>query len=114
MSDDERMKQLPVARRSPRYNPIRDLSIIYEGYGDEVPLQTADFSAQGMFVHTSAEFPEGAVIVMKFRLGRSNVEVKTRCEVRYCLPGVGIGVEFIEISEEDRQSIVEELRLDDR
>jgi hypothetical protein len=31
--------------------------------------------------------------------------------VRYCLPGIGIGVEFIEISDEAREAIADELEL---
>jgi hypothetical protein len=35
--------------------------------------------------------------------------LKIRGEVRYCLPGVGVGVEFIDISPEARHAIDEEM-----
>jgi len=49
------------------------------------------------------------VIKVEFWLSRSGHHVKARAEVRYCLPGVGIGVEFVEISEEDKQVIESEI-----
>jgi hypothetical protein len=35
--------------------------------------------------------------------------VKARAEVRYCLAGVGVGVEFIDISPEAQRAISEEM-----
>jgi hypothetical protein len=63
-----------------------------------------------MFIQTGRHFPEGAVLKVRFRLVRSRYEVHARAEVRYCLPGVGIGVEFVDISAEDRLAIENELR----
>ena len=63
-----------------------------------------------MFIQTTRRFPEGAVLKIRFRLARSLYEVTARGEVRYCLPGVGIGIEFVEISAEARRAIKEELR----
>jgi hypothetical protein len=113
MNPPKKLKVPAVARSSPRYYYIKDLTINYEGYGDDIRLQTPDISARGMFIHTSLPLPEGAVINVKFRLTRSNYEVSTRGEVRYCLPGVGVGVEFVEISPEAQQAIEEELGLDE-
>src|SRR6267143_711109 len=44
------------------------------------------------------------------RLTKSNVEVQTRGEVRYCLPGIGIGVEFVGIRPEAVRAIEREIR----
>jgi hypothetical protein len=38
------------------------------------------------------------------------VEVQTRGEVRYCLPGIGIGVEFVGIRPEAVSAIEREIR----
>jgi PilZ domain-containing protein len=62
-----------------------------------------------MFIHIPQHFPEGAVLKLEFRLSRSGRDVKTCAEVRYCLPGVGIGVEFVDISPKDEQAIAEEI-----
>jgi PilZ domain-containing protein len=103
-----------VPRSFYRYKYITDLSITYEGHGGEVRLHTPDISSQGMFIHTSIVVPEGAVILVKFRLRRTNFEVRARSEVRYSLPGVGVGVEFVDISPEARQAIEEELGIEPR
>jgi hypothetical protein len=64
-----------------------------------------------MFINTSRVFPEGSVLSLQFRLAISDREVLTRCEVRYCLPGVGVGVEFIGISPQAVQTIEQEVAL---
>jgi PilZ domain len=81
----------------------------YEGEGCEIQIRPPDLSLHGMFVNTSAHFPEGAIVNLRFRLTQSNVEVQTRGEVRYCLPGVGIGVEFIGLGAEAVRAIEKEL-----
>jgi hypothetical protein len=92
------------------YAHFCELSYSYEGYVEEVPIRPPDLSVRGMFVQTARHFPEGAVLKVRFRLARSYYEVHARAEVRYCLPGVGVGVEFIEISEEDRRAIEAEVQ----
>ena len=112
-SADAGNPQLPPVRQNNRYAAYRDLAIAYEGYSESIPVRAPDISASGMFINTSRRFPEGAVIKVHFRLTRSAHEVNARGEVRYCLPGVGIGVEFIEISDQDRQAILYEIQVDD-
>lgn len=46
-----------------------------------------------------------------FRLTRTQVEIHTRCEVRYCLPGVGVGVEFVQLTPEVLALIEQEIGL---
>lgn len=69
--------------------------MIYEGFTEDIFVRPPDLSPHGMFINTTRQYPEGAVLKLKFRLSRTNVLIQTRCEVRYCLKGVGIGVEFI-------------------
>ena len=52
---------------------------------------------------------QGAVLCVEFRLTRSDVLVRARAEVRYCLPGVGVGVEFVDISPDAQRAIEEEM-----
>jgi hypothetical protein len=61
-----------------------------------------------MFINTAADFPEGAILRVSFRLAKSNHPIDTRCEVRYCLSGVGIGVEFVDMHPDDREAIAKE------
>jgi len=112
-SADSGSPQTPPTRSYSRYAAYRDLAIAYEGYSEQIPVRAPDISASGMFINTARRFPEGAVIKVHFRLTRSSYEINARAEVRYCLPGVGIGVEFIEITEADRQAIVDEIQVDE-
>jgi PilZ domain-containing protein len=96
-------------RRSPRYAQFSELSLTYEGRTEEIASRPPDISPHGMFINTARRFPEGAVMKLRFRLSRSGIEVHARAEVRYCLPGVGIGVEFIGLSPEYVHAIEEEV-----
>ena len=96
-------------RRSPRYAQFSELSLTYEGRTEEISLRPPDISPHGMFINTVRRFPEGAVMKLRFRLSRSGIEVQARGEVRYCLPGVGIGVEFIGLAPEYLRAIEEEI-----
>jgi PilZ domain len=96
-------------RRSPRYAQFSELSLTYEGRTEEISLRPPDISTHGMFINTVRRFAEGAILKLRFRLSRSGIEVHARGEVRYCLPGVGIGVEFIGLAPEYVQAIQEEI-----
>jgi len=102
-------KEWMLSREAKRYSNLRDLSVTYEGDSQDVVTRPPDLSTRGMFINTNRTFPEGAVLNVTFRLAQSGVEVRTRCEVRYCLPGVGVGVEFIEISPESVRAIEQEI-----
>src|SRR3954465_3242066 len=112
MSIDTNSGNPPVPNRQfERYTSYRDLAVNYEGYSEQIPVRIPDISIYGMFINTPHQFPNGAVLNVKFTLTRSNFEVQARSEVRYCLPGVGVGVEFIEISPEAQKAIEDELRV---
>jgi PilZ domain len=92
-----------------RFSTYRDLSLVYEGDSERITVHAPDLSPRGMFIHLNRHYPQGAVLKLSFILARSAHEIHTRAEVRYCLEGVGIGVEFVDISEEDQQAIEKEL-----
>jgi len=100
-----------TARKDARYQQLSELRVAYEGYTEEIVLRPPDLSPHGMFINTPREFPEGAILNVSFRLARSGTLVQTRCEVRYCLKGVGIGVEFYRISADAVRAIEEEMGL---
>jgi Tfp pilus assembly protein PilZ len=97
-------------RREPRIQHLNELHVCYEGGGADIYIRVPDLSPNGMFVNTSTHFPEGAVVNMRFSLTHSNVEVQTRGEVRYCLPGTGIGVEFLGLDAKSKKAIEQELK----
>jgi hypothetical protein len=103
--------QIPrAARRETRIQFLSDVELEYEGSDCKILYRPPDLSPHGMFVNTSTHLPEGAIVNLRFRLTRSNVQVQTRSEVRYCLPGIGIGVEFIGLGAEAVRAIEKELR----
>jgi len=105
-SDDNTSRS---GRRDPRYPQLSELSMIYEGFEEDVSVRPPDLSPHGMFINTRTDYPQGAILKLRFRLARSRVLVETRCEVRYCLRGVGVGVEFVDISPEAVRAIEEEI-----
>ena len=97
------------SRDAERFAAYRGLSLIYEGRSEKMEVRAPDISPKGMFIHIPTSFPEGAVIKVEFWLSRSGYHVKARAEVRYCLQGVGIGVEFVDIPDEAKQVIESEI-----
>jgi len=97
------------SREVPRYELPSELSVVYEGAAEKVPLRPADLSTRGMFVHSPKPFPEGSVVKIHFRLRRMDFAVDVRAEVRHCIPGVGFGVEFLDLEPEARWAIDQEL-----
>lgn len=117
----KRRKKSPKAQRewaamrtAERYSSLRDLHVSYEGHSDTIITRLPDISTKGMFINTAKAFPEGAVLNVRFRLAQTGADIQSRCEVRYCLDGVGIGVEFVDISPEAAAAIEKELRPDAR
>ena len=107
-------KTWSIARHAARISTLRELSVTYEGHSEQIALRPPDVSTQGMFINTTRTFPEGAVLNVQFRLGQTGAEIVTRAEVRYCLPGVGVGVEFVDISEQAVRAIEHEIKLQQR
>ena len=105
---DVRPKKL-ARRKDDRHSYLSELSVIYEGFAEDISVRPPDLSPSGMFINTKEEYPEGAVLKLRFRLARSGFVVETRGEVRYCLKGVGVGVEFFGISPEATRAIEEEI-----
>lgn len=109
MSSQKTQQDNDLQRRSPRYAQFSELSLTYEGRTEEICSRPPDISPHGMFINTAKRFPEGAIMKLRFRLSRSRMEVHARAEVRYCLPGVGIGVEFIALEPQYVHAIEEEI-----
>ena len=103
------LKQSKPARLYKRYSYPSELVVTCEGTDGNIPLSGPDISVQGMFINTPAVLAEHTVLKLTFRLTRTNVKVSVRGEVRYCVPGIGAGVEFIELSTESREAIEQEL-----
>ena len=109
MSPRKMLTPSKPARQHARLRYPPHLSVRYEGRDVDIRLSSPDISAKGMFINSPSRLPEGAVLKVTFLLPRRNVMVVARCEVRFCLPGVGVGVEFIDISPETEHDIEQEI-----
>lgn len=75
-------------------------------------MRAPDISTHGIFISISRRFPQGAVLCIEFRLARMDVPLRARGEARDCLPGFGVGVEFVDLSQEAQPGIEEEMAAD--
>jgi len=97
-----------------RIQGLRNISLSYEGHSERLEIRPPDLSSRGMFITTTRKFPEGAVLNLTFRLVLTAAEIRARGEVRYCLPGVGVGVEFIDLPPLAATKIEREIELCER
>ena len=74
-----------------------DLKIIYDGCTDWVDVRSPDISTTGAFINTPHAFPKGTKLKLRFELPGTGTRIQAVGEVRYCLPGVGAGVEFVDL-----------------
>lgn len=110
-SKDSLTETIQGIRRGGRAHCIREITVSSEGQDELIRIKVPDLSSTGMFINATRSFAEGTVLNLKFLLAATGVEVRTRCEVRYSIPGVGIGVEFIDLSPEAARDIERELAL---
>jgi len=110
MSKTDRKTKVAI-RQDVRFPQLCELSMNYEGLTEEIAVRPPDLSPPGMFINTASEFTEGAILKLRFRLSRSGTLIQTRCEVRYCLRGVGVGVEFVDVTPELTRAIEEEISV---
>ena len=107
------MTKTPSVTVEQRHSPrtlYPDLRIIYNGLAETAETRPPDLSTEGMFINTPFIFIPGADLQVRFDLVCTGAMVETRARVRYCEPGVGVGVQFLHLPEACRQAIEKELR----
>jgi PilZ domain len=114
MTTAKTFKDWETSRLALRIHSIRQIAVQYEGTEERIISRVPDVSTTGMFINTSRAYVEGAVLNLSFSLALSGVEVQARGEVRYSLPGVGVGVQFVDITEKAIHSIEREIQLSRR
>jgi PilZ domain len=114
MTRQRAKKDWETERLALRIHSIRQIAVQYEGTEERIISRVPDVSTTGMFISTSQQYAEGAVLNLSFCLALSGLEVNARGEVRYSLPGVGVGVQFIDIPENAIRSIEREIQLSRR
>ena len=76
-----------------------------EAVGREDVAVTRDVSAGGMFLNDPNPFPKNSTVTLAFRLSPTDPLLTCQGEVVYSLKGVGMGVQFTEVSEEISQAL---------
>ena len=92
-------------RRSPRYKCEGSAEMREEGCDVKTWATFTDISLHGCYVEAQATYPVGTVLHMKLEAG--GVRVETKGNVRVSYPYLGMGIAFIEVSEQDSQGLKE-------
>ena len=86
------------------------LAPVFEGATDHAPVHPPDLSTRGMFINTPDNLPVGSLLRLQFRLALTNIPIAVEAEVRHVVEGVGVGVEFINLSPEAGWAIEREMQ----
>ena len=66
-------------------------------------VRIADLSVDGAFVDAMTVLPPGTIAQLRFSVEAR--ELALVAEVRYSMPGMGMGVRFLDVSEADRSAL---------
>jgi c-di-GMP-binding flagellar brake protein YcgR len=64
-----------------------------------------DVSAGGMFVETTVPCEKGSRVELRFHLNDGGPVILAQAEVKYLVPKLGMGVEFVDLSPADRERL---------
>ena len=68
-----------------------------------IKAEALDISMEGMYIYTQANFITGAIFEINFKI--NDVPVKAMARVQHAQPSVGIGIQFVDMSQEDAARI---------
>jgi hypothetical protein len=84
------------------------LDVFFDGEDMMGVASTKDISPGGLYMHTQASIPQGAVLLVRIPF-RADATVVCRAEVIYSEPGRGLGLRFIDLSAEGRALLEHEI-----
>ena len=87
-------------RRSPRYKCEGSAEVRKDGCDVRTWATFTDISVHGCYVEAQATYPAGSILNMK--LEANGIRVETKGNVRVSYPYLGMGVAFVDISEENQ------------
>ncbi len=95
----------PVAekRKSPRYRCQGSAHLRESGSGAAMWATFTDISLHGCYVEAAAGYPVGSAVVLTIEV--NNFRVEANGEVRVSYPGLGMGISFTKIADEDRERL---------
>jgi hypothetical protein len=65
----------------------------------------SDLSTDGAFVDSITTYPGGSLMKLKFIV--RSTEIRVTAQVRYCMPQIGMGVCFVDLTPGDRAVIAD-------
>ncbi len=86
-------------RRSPRYKCEGSADLREDGRDVRTWATFSDVSLHGCYVEAQATYPVGTILHMKLEV--NGVRVETQGNVRVTYPYLGMGISFVEMSEEN-------------
>lgn len=96
MSDDK--------RSSPRVPNVAELECrTLDGTETSVTARMSDLSATGAFLDSMNGLPPGTKLALRFAAGGR--ELRVAAEVVHTMPNFGMGVRFLDLSDEGRAAI---------
>jgi len=87
-------------RRSRRYKCEGSVQIRQEGRDVNTRASFTDISLHGCYVEAQATYPAGTLLHLKLEANRIRIETKGTVRVNY--PYLGMGIAFVEMSEENQ------------
>lgn len=108
MADDleERLESPEERRAHDRSRLILD--VFFDGEDMTGVASTKDISPGGLYMNTQATIPQGAVLIVRIPF-RPDATIVCRAEVIYSEPGRGLGLRFIDLSDEGRALLEHEI-----
>ncbi len=103
---DESLEGPEERRRHDRSRLIVD--VFFDGNDATGVASTKDISVGGFYLNTQANLPEGAGLLVRIPLGDGK-QIVANAVVVYANPGRGVGLNFQNLSEENRALIEGEL-----
>ena len=102
-SHDLSVPSLAEKRRHPRRKVAVQVELHPEGTVTPIRTASSETSLGGCYVETMFTFAVGTTLTMVLWLDGAKVTVP--CRVATCFPQVGNGIEFINISSDDRKTL---------
>ena len=108
MSDDlEAPLESPEERRAHDRSRLI-LDVFFDGEDITGVASTKDISLGGLYMNTQATIPQGAMLLVRIPF-RPEATVVCRAEVIYSEPGRGLGLRFVDLSDEGRALLGQEV-----
>ena len=99
---------VPEKRRSPRYRCQGSAHLREVQSGVATWATFSDISLHGCYVEAAAGYPPGSTLTLRIEV--NNFRVEAMGEVRVTYPGLGMGISFTQIADEDRARLRELVR----